>query len=901
MPTAQLWAQGPWARWLALARRKPETEGIAFALRTAGTQLYLPRQFASVLEMGELSARGRLLRPGAWQVQLDEARWHNADVDLQASGSWQAGGEAGTADLSGTMARLRLPAVHRYLPLEVDASAREWLATGLQAGEVHDARWLLRGDLAHFPFGEQPQAGDFRITGTFQKTRIDLVPDKDQKKSWPQLQLAAGSVDLHRMDLQLQAPQGTMAVTREHTIALNRLQARIPDMEHVPVLTVSGLTEAQGSTYMALIKHSPLSEILNGVFDEARATGQWHVPLALTVPLLHSLDTQVRGRVDLAGASLQFLPQAPVFQDLDGQVYFSEDGVRVAQPLKGKLLGGGVQVRGDLGGASSRGLSFQGKASAQAIGQLVGVPGMKRIQGSLAYQALLARQKQGYAFTLKSDTTDLDLDFPAPLSKPRGQPRLLQVQWSDADRHDDTLEIRYGDSLRADLVHTRGAPSGGPYFQQAAVGIGQAATLAPGLQVAIAYPLFDLDLWNRILDEFAIVRRTQEHKRPQAKPILWPDLASLSVQADQLRLLGTRLDHAVLRVVKSPGEQWSMNVRSDQTTGTVKWQEHDGQVQGRMSARFARLSLGDDPRDNGALLPAAQVDEDAAFDDDLEIPGIVLQADEFKLYGRPLGALALEGDRDGIQHIWRLTHLRITHDKTRLQGTGTWRLRGPDRGLSLDASVQTGNLGAWMDHAGWPGVMAGGSGTLKGHFEWLDLPWTHHAADLQGDLQVSLDRGRLLKLGSHTAKLLEFLSLQSIARLTKLDRGLTGLLKEGVPFDQLRGTVNLKQGEAQVQDYKLIGSVGTILLEGSTNIVNETLNMQAVVVPNLDVSGAAIAAGIAVNPLVGLGAFITQWLLKTPLAKIMTSHYRITGTWDDPDVKDVPVAAAPPPRPAPVR
>jgi uncharacterized protein YhdP len=197
-----------------------------------------------------------------------------------------------------------------------------------------------------------------------------------------------------------------------------------------------------------------------------------------------------------------------------------------------------------------------------------------------------------------------------------------------------------------------------------------------------------------------------------------------------------------------------------------------------------------------------------------------------------------------------------------------------------------------MDRAGWKGVMVGGKGDLKGSFEWRNLPWTHNKADLRGDLQVSLDKGRFPKLGSHTAKLLEFLSLQSIARLTKLDSGLAGLLHEGVPFDHLRGSVSLSQGVAQVHDYKLIGSVGTILLEGTTNIMDQTLNMQAVVVPNLDVSGAAIAAGIAVNPIIGLGAFITQWLLKTPLAKVMTSHYRITGSWDEPKVQDVPVAAA---------
>ncbi|TAN29934.1 MAG: TIGR02099 family protein [Castellaniella sp.] len=904
VPTAVAWAQGSWAQWHALTQAPSAQEsaggagtgsvpGIAFEARAQGVQLFQPQWFASVLDLGALSARGRLQRAADWRLQIDRASWHNADADLDAQGTWRSNAGAGIADLSGTITRARMGAIHRYLPLVVNADAREWLATGLQAGELVDANWLLRGDLAEFPFGDRPQAGDFRITGDFRGARIDLVPDIALKQSWPLLQIPAGHVDLHRMDLNLRADQATMAPSDKQVIAMKALQARIPDMEHEPVLSVSGQTSAPAAAYLALIQRSPLGGMLSGVFDEARVTGDWQVPLAITVPLLHSHDAQVQGRVDVQRTSLQFLPQAPAFQDLEGQVHFSETGVRIVQPLKGRLLGGPVQVLGDLGDHAGPGLSFHGQMSAAAIGHFAGVPGMKRITGTLAYQARLSRQKRGYLLNLDSDTSALALDFPAPLSKPQGEARTLNLQWSDADPSDDTLEIRYGSGLRVDLRHARSGSAKGPYFQQAAIGLGQAATLAPGLQVAVDYPLFDLDVWNRIVDEFSIVRRGQVQARGghTAKRPLWPDLALLSVQADQLRLLGTRLDHSVLRVVKSADERWSMNVRSLQTTGTLKWQERDGRVQGKMSARFSRLSLGDDPRDNNALLPDAQIDEDAAFDDDLEISGILLQADDFRLYGRPVGALSLEGERDGVQHVWHLRNLRIGDGQTRLAGSGTWRLRGDDRGLTLNASVKTEDLGAWMDRAGWKDVMVGGKGDLKGRFEWRDLPWTHDKVNLRGDLKVSLDKGRFPKLGSHTAKLLEFLSLQSIARLTKLDSGLAGLLHEGVPFDQLRGSVSLNQGVAQVHDYKLIGSVGTILLEGTTNIMDQTFNMQAVVVPNLDVSGAAIAAGIAINPIIGLGAFITQWLLKTPLAKVMTSHYQITGTWDDPKVQDVPVAA----------
>ena len=892
VPRAEAWASGPVDQWQALLRDQALLDGLGFQVRTQGARGVLPDLFAEPVSLGFLEVRGRLQRAGAWALTLDDLDWHNADIAMRGAGAWQSGGPAGRADFQGTMTRARLNAIHRYLPLEVNPDARAWLAGGLQAGEITDAHWRVQGDLAEFPFGTQPQAGDFRIEGSFRNARIAFVPDAPAADVWPLLEDVTGTADLHRTDLRLTASTARMRPVPDQVITLSDLQARIPDLENSATLHVSGQSAASGETYMALIQHSPLGGLLHGIFDEATAGGEWQVPLSLTIPLLHSLDAQVQGRVDFHQGTLQFLPQAPPLQAINGQLHFDEQGVRMAAPLSARLLGGEVHIGGSLGRPQDAGLDFQGRLDARAVAGLAGVPGMRRITGTLDYRALLRLQGRDTTVTVDSDTRGLALDFPAPLAKPASEPRSLHVQWSDADPRSDRLDARYGDALRLALRHDR-KPRNGPYFQGAAVGVGRAADAGPdGLQLEIAYPLFDLDVWNRIIDEFSIPRRGAGAPQSAARS-LWPDLSLLSVQADQLRLLGTRLDQAVLRVLRTPDEQWSMNLRSRQTTGTVKWQERAGRVLGRLSARFDQLSLGDDPHDTGSLLPEAEPDEDAAFDDDLEIPGIVLQADAFRLYGHPMGALSLEGVRDRAQHVWQLNNLRLGDDDARLRGSGLWRLRGPQRGLELNASVQAGNLGAWMDRAGWQGVMSGGEGTLKGQFQWRNIPWTREKSDLSGTLQLALDKGRFQKLGSHTAKLLEFLSLQSITRLTKLDRGLAGLPEGGFPFDQLRGVLDMDRGKVKVRDYKVIGPVGTILLEGTTSIVDEGLDLQAVIVPNLDVSGAALAAGIAINPIIGLGAFVTQWLLKAPLARSMTVRYKISGTWDDPKITDMPVGDVP--------
>ena len=71
----------------------------------------------------------------------------------KANGAPRGKTAAGSADLRGVMIRGAMPAIHRYLPLTVNPDAREWLATGLPAGEMRSAAITLKGDLDDFPYG----------------------------------------------------------------------------------------------------------------------------------------------------------------------------------------------------------------------------------------------------------------------------------------------------------------------------------------------------------------------------------------------------------------------------------------------------------------------------------------------------------------------------------------------------------------------------------------------------------------------------------------------------------------------------------------------------------------------------------------------------------------------------
>lgn len=62
---------------------------------------------------------------------------------------------------------------------------------------------------------------------------------------------------------------------------------------------------------------------------------------------------------------------------------------------------------------------------------------------------------------------------------------------------------------------------------------------------------------------------------------------------------------------------------------------------------------------------------------------------------------------------WRLDKLSIANDAATLNATGTWRLEGPDRGLTVDAAAKFENVGSFMDRIGLEHVVSGAPVTSR--------------------------------------------------------------------------------------------------------------------------------------------------------------------------------------------
>jgi uncharacterized protein (TIGR02099 family) len=874
----------------APAPAEPDASGLQFRLALHNLTVRDASVFRAPLSFQTIALQGRASgRGGALHVGVGKLAVVNPDMDLRLAGEWRQGGDgpAGIADVHGQFKRVSVGAISRYLPSGMNKEALKWMTNGLLGGVIHDAGVVLRGDMAYFPFGHDPDKGTFHVRGPFSNVVIDYAPAQATGgQPWPRIDDASGRAALDGVDLRIVADTATIHPAEGQSIHLRNVLARIPDLQGRSVLSIQGDTSASAAAYLALVHHSPLGALLGHSLDDAKATGTWQVPLQMTVPLRNVDQATVRGNVHFQDADITLAAWLPPQSHVTGDLFFSENGVDAAR-VEAQTLGGPMTIRGAItktGGS----LELSGIAQAKALGRFSGLAGMARVTGHLPYHATVGRLSSGgYQFSADSTLSGLALNFPPPLGKAADEQVPLHVSWK---RVPGAMALTV-DLGRASLVLQHKLKStGGPFFFRGFVGLNRKTRLLPdGLDVDIFAPNINIDQWRGVYADFA----DSSGGPPGWKGSLFPPVRRISVESPHIKVAGATLDKAMFTAQPAKAEKgaqaWRIDLSSSQSAGTVFWYRAQGDRPGRISAKFERLALGGG---SGKATPARQEDTDAwKVDKKLHVPAISLHVDRFSVYGHALGSLSVEGVNASNGDQWNLNKLHLGDDAFRLSGRGQWRLDGPDRGLSLQTTAKVSNLGKYLDQMGFKQIMQGGKGTITADVSWRDLPWSYRTQGLNGVFDIDLKDGTFNYQDSRTARLLKLLSLQSVSRVAKMEWNPAEAIKNGFPYDSVHGKIKLDAGVLKTDNYRVVGPVGTIALGGSASMNDNTLDLQAVVIPNLDMSGAAVAAGIVINPVVGIGAFLAQWLLRKPLAKSLAVQYGITGSWDEPVISEEPVSA----------
>lgn len=297
------------------------------------------------------------------------------------------------------------------------------------------------------------------------------------------------------------------------------------------------------------------------------------------------------------------------------------------------------------------------------------------------------------------------------------------------------------------------------------------------------------------------------------------------------------------------------------------------QNNGKLIARLTNLTIPE-PAPNRTKTKEVVAKEFFKLEQDY--PSLDITADNFEFNKKNFGALELIAypQKDN----WNIQKLKLSTPDGQISAEGQWNnwVRSPNTFLSITWDIK--NLGKTLRNMGYPDTIKGGDGTLTGQLHWPGSPHEFNPAGMNGNFQLSLNKGQILKVQPGVGRLLGLLSLQSLPRRLTLD--FRDLFSNGFAFDKIDATVKVNKGVMHSDNFVMSGPAADVNIKGETNLQKETQHLTVKVLPH--VSDSISLAALAGGPLAGAVAFLAQKILKDPLNKIASSEYEIIGTWDNP-------------------
>jgi uncharacterized protein YhdP len=231
-----------------------------------------------------------------------------------------------------------------------------------------------------------------------------------------------------------------------------------------------------------------------------------------------------------------------------------------------------------------------------------------------------------------------------------------------------------------------------------------------------------------------------------------------------------------------------------------------------------------------------------------------------------------------------LNRFTMEHPAFTAEGRGSWLVRGDASESRLDFDVTTDDVKGFMVAMQLGTQVEAEQGHLSARLTWPGVPEARAIERISGRLEISADNGQLTAVEPGAGRVFGLMSLAHLKRRLALDfDDLTG---QGLAFDTLRGSFRLNDGDVYTDNLTLRGSAAEIGLAGHTNLRDRTYDQTAVVTGQLGAS-LGVAGALAGGPVVGAALLLFSQVFKEPLQGATRGYYRITGSWDDPQVRRI--------------
>lgn len=855
----------PWGKWPGVKNLSGivalDAQGGYAEFHTRQAELYWPRLFREPITLDRFNGRvDWQKREDGLHVEAERIELANRDIQTLSRMSLIFPPQgAPWLDIGVRFKQGDGQRVSHYLPVGVMGEhVVAWLDQGIAAGKVNQGGMVYFGRPSDFPFAQ----GEGRFEAAFDVDDAVIVP----QVGWPRIEDISAEVRFVGTSLEIEATRGRIYDSR-----VGRTRVAIEDMRAAPArLTVDGSVQGPTLDKVRYLRASPLSASFDylDLFDYAGAS---QLRLALGIPLSAAAETTVNAAIKFLDNQVRIKPVNLPIEEVSGELII-EGGMVRSNDITAMLYGHPVfaQVTHvEHEGRQATVLDAWGQVDGAALSEYFQHPLAKQhLSGITPWHTQLhipihAGLAEPVTLSVESSLEGLGIDLDAPLGKTAEETRKLVVVSEFTHGDAPRLQIDYGEALSARLaLESEGKMRGAIAFG----GGTPRLAAAPGISITGMLPALSVTKWQALLDQPAAASAAGASAVPGL-------LSNVDLRLGKLEVLGQNFTDMHLQATRL-AEQWVAVVESREMTGKLHLPvdtTREPVVMELAHWRLAKLRTG--AGSSGG--PGTDTTLDMG-----KTPALKITSERFEYGDLSLGRLVLNTRKAG--QVYQVERMELTPTDTRISVQGAWQAVNNTERSDLTISVDTQDVGNTLSAFGFADTVKNGKGQLSIRAGWDGNPMAFSLAKLNGRVDLTLEKGRLLDIDPGAAgRIFGLLSLHALPRRLTLD--FSDMFSKGFTFDEITGKYQIVNGIATTEDFVVQTPAARIDLAGTVDLKNHLYDQRAVVTPyvtqNLPILGA-----LALSPQVGAVILFAQRVFKKEFEKIVQFKYTITGSWDDPDV-----------------
>ena len=817
---------------------------------------------------------------GNWVINTKNLALNNSEITTNLDLNYVIGaaGQPDLMSLDMDFPSAKLTTAYRYLPVDLDKDTYYYLSKAFSAGSIQKGKLHIKGDPNKVPFPKVSD-GEFSLNLPVTGVTYSPVPTLPINQGvWSAFTNVDGVIAMQNSAFTVDISQGNYK-----QVALNQFHAEIPNVSAKQLdLSVKGKAQGEATQMLEYVFASPVGKNQTALEKNLRATGNMNLDLGLKIPLSGNADTKVDLKVELPGNRVQWSDMPPL-DNLKGNIRVTETNPEF-ENVSADFLGGKLKITSAPATVGSQNYTVSGDISASFIKNYFAstlkrdsLPALEALSGNAKYDGLMSFSKSGSETNLKFDLRDLASTAPAPAQKNKGAPLmgLITIKTLPKPKAGST-SVSWSGKF-GELYATQGELNSEGEARYG-LGIGAPANLPQqGFSINLVATELNADSWIDFL-----VRPHQKKSSTQELDSN-PSQMQMSIQAKKFILIERPWQDVLITANQNTGAL-QVRVSSPEANGQIQYSLASKEnPNGKLTGTFSRLRIPDIPADTTQATPGSASTQKLASPD--SIPSLDLTIDHFSWYKAQLGLLKIK--TTSSNNMIRIDSIQTNSPQGTALVTGQWlgaSSNQPEQTqLKIDNDVK--NAGELIAHWSTQKSVEGGQGKFNASVQWNGSPFAPQLDTLKGKADLRLSNGRLLEVDTTGAQILDVLSLQSLFKFATFDLqgSLGNIVTKGTAFNSISGALDIQNGIVQTSQFSMDLDQARVAMNGQINIPKQTQDLRITIFPTIDATAGSLAA-FAINPIVGLGAFVGQYLITSQINRNLQSDYLVQGTWKNPQV-----------------